>query len=111
MSYIRRFRTSRARVMKRIGFTVFPGYQLMGLAALSVFEFTNLQRREPAYEVHLLSESGGPIRTSMGFPIETEPFGESEFDTLIVGGALAIAPSTPGLLDLLRRASTGTRRI
>ncbi|MEJ1977588.1 MAG: hypothetical protein WDN49_17240 [Acetobacteraceae bacterium] len=47
--------------MQRIGFVVFPGFQLMGFAAVSVFEFTNRTVGEPLYDVHLLSETGGPV--------------------------------------------------
>jgi transcriptional regulator GlxA family with amidase domain len=47
--------------MQRIGFIVFPGFQVMGFAAVSAFEFANIHLGEPAYEVHLLSETAAPF--------------------------------------------------
>src|SRR4029450_11142454 len=90
--------------MQRIGFVVYPGYQAMGFAALSVFEFTNVHLGERRYDVEVLSEARGPVVTSAGIPVVTQPFDDSDFDTLIVGGSLEIAPSSPGLLEFLRRA-------
>jgi transcriptional regulator GlxA family with amidase domain len=97
--------------MQRIGFIVFPGFQLMGLSALSVFEFANLEAAEPVYDVHLISETGGLVRMSMGASIETEAFGEAEFDTVIVGGATEITPSTPGLIAYIQQALGRSRRL
>ena len=49
--------------MQRIGFVVLPGFQVMSLAALAAFEFTNKEREKPLYDVRLLSETGGFIRS------------------------------------------------
>ena len=65
--------------MQRIGFIVLPGFQMMSVAALSVFEFANSEIGEPVYDVHLLSETGGSIRSSIGISVATEPFDDSEF--------------------------------
>ena len=45
--------------MQRIGFIVLPGFQMMSVAALSVFEPANGEIGEPVYDVRLLSETGG----------------------------------------------------
>ena len=45
--------------MQEIGFVVFPGFQVMGLSAITAFEVTNLVLEKPAYTVTLLSETGG----------------------------------------------------
>jgi len=37
--------------VQRIGFVVLPGFQVMSLAALSVFEFANKEMDEPVYDV------------------------------------------------------------
>ena len=58
MSYKRRFRTLWGPLVQRIGFVVFPGFQVMGFAVISAFAFANVQRGEPVYEVQLLSETG-----------------------------------------------------
>jgi transcriptional regulator GlxA family with amidase domain len=97
--------------MQRIGFTVSPGFQTMSLAVVSVFEFANLEIGKPAYDVRLLSETGGPVRTSMGVSIAAEPFDDTNFDTLIVSGTTAIEPSTPGLITFVQQALGRYRRV
>ena len=97
--------------MQRIGFIVFPDFQMMGFSALSVFELANMTAGEALYDVHLLSETGGAVRTSIGAAIETEAFDDTVFDTLIVGGGMIIGPSTPGLIAFLQRAMGRSRRV
>jgi transcriptional regulator GlxA family with amidase domain len=97
--------------MQRIGFIVFPDFQLMSLAAASVFEFANRAMGEPIYEVHLLSETGGSIRSSIGVGVATQPFDETNFDTLIVGASSDSEPSTPGLIKFVRQALGRCRRL
>jgi transcriptional regulator GlxA family with amidase domain len=65
---------------------------------------------EPVYEVHLLSETGGPVRTSMGISVVTEQFDDTNFDTLIVCCRSA-EPPTPGLIEFLRQAPGRCRRV
>jgi transcriptional regulator GlxA family with amidase domain len=97
--------------MQRVGLVVFPGYSMMSFAALSVFELANVLADQPAYDLHVLSETGGAIRTSVGASVATEALGDAEFDTLIVGGGMTVEPSTPGLIDFLQKAPDRTRRI
>jgi transcriptional regulator GlxA family with amidase domain len=97
--------------MRRVAFLVVPGFQSMSFAALSVFELANLTASEPAYEIHILSEAGGPVRNSIGVAIETEPLSDAAFDTLIVGGGLSAETGTPGLHAFLRDGLTRSRRI
>ncbi|MBA8878350.1 GlxA family transcriptional regulator [Phyllobacterium myrsinacearum] len=97
--------------MQRIGFVVFPDFQMMSLTAASVFEFANIAAGEAIYDVHLLSETGGVIRNSIGLAMQTEPFDDSAFDTLIVGGGTGIAPTTPGLIAFMQRGMTRARRV
>ncbi len=97
--------------MRRIGFVVYPGYSVMALAAVSVFETANLLAEEAPYELHFISEAGGPVQTSSGMRLETEPFGETPFDTLIVGGASVPQSSTEAMTALLQAASHTCRRI
>jgi transcriptional regulator GlxA family with amidase domain len=66
---------------------------------------------EPLYDVHVLSETGGPVTSSVGMTIETEAFGEAAFDTLILGGGLEIEPASPGLLAFLRESLDTSRRV
>lgn len=98
--------------MQRIGFVVFPGYQVMSLAAATVFELASSDTGEPLYEVRFLSETGGPVRTSLGMSIDTAKLDAADsYDTLMVGGAVAIAPPPPGLLAFLRDAPSRYRRV
>ena len=97
--------------MQRIGFVVFPGVQVMSFAAITAFEVTNLVLGKPAYEVILLSEAGGLVRTSAGFGVETEAFRDRSFDTVMVGAGIQIEPMTPGLLAFVRRSIETSRRV
>jgi transcriptional regulator GlxA family with amidase domain len=97
--------------MQRIGLIVLPGFQVMSLAPLSVFEYANREIGEPVYEVRLLSETGGSIRSSVGVRVATEPFDDTKFDTLMVGGSAAVGSLTPGVIKFLRQALEQSRRI
>jgi transcriptional regulator GlxA family with amidase domain len=97
--------------MQRIGFIVLPGFQVMSLAALSVFEFANREMDKPVYDVRLLSETGGPVRSSIGFSVATEPFRNTNLDTLIVGGSNVIGSLTPSVIKFLRQALRRYRRV
>ncbi|HEY1472814.1 MAG TPA: GlxA family transcriptional regulator [Pseudolabrys sp.] len=95
--------------MQRIGFLVFPGFQVMSCAVISAFELANKEMGEPVYDVRLLSETGGSIRASIGMSVATDPFGRANFDTLIMGGGNE--PPTPGLINFVRRAFGRCRRV
>lgn len=95
---------------KSIGLILFPGFQIVDLAAVAVFEVANLMPGGPYYEPTMLSEHGGPVSSSVGVQIVTQPFGEPAFDTIMVAGAMAQVPSTPALVDFLRTASKASRR-
>jgi len=97
--------------MPSIGVVVFPGFQVMNLAPLSAFEFANLELGRDFYDVTFLSEGGGPIRTSMGMVIETEPFADRYFDTVLVVGAIKVEPAAPGLIERLRETASTARRV
>lgn len=97
--------------MQRIGYTVHPGFQTMSFAALSVFEFANIVAEEAIYDVHVLSEHGGWVKSSTGLAIETEAFRSPRFDTLIVGGGVNIEPGPEGLVKFVQKAFKTSRRI
>ena len=97
--------------MHRIGLVLFPGVQVLSLAPLSVFEMANLELGRAFYDVRVLSERGGQIRTSIGATIDTQPFGRTGFDTVIFGGASVISQSSPKLLAFVRKAVRSVRRI
>jgi transcriptional regulator GlxA family with amidase domain len=70
--------------LQRIGVVTFSGFHVMGFAALSVFEVANSEFDERRHDVHFISETGGPVRTSAGLIVANEPFDDSVFDTLII---------------------------
>lgn len=96
--------------MQRIGFIVFPGFQVMSFAVISVFEFANILSERTIYDVRLLSETGGPIRTSIGMNVETVAFDDTVYDTIIVGGGTEIEPTTPGVIRFVQQAFERSRR-
>lgn len=98
-------------VMQQIGFLVYPGFQIMSLAAVSAFEFANIELEEKVYEVRYLSEHGGPITNSLGMVMETEAFGDPALDTLIVAGAPGIRLPNAAETDFIRTALPATRRL
>jgi transcriptional regulator GlxA family with amidase domain len=97
--------------MHHVGIILFPGFQVLNLAATTVFEFANLALDEPYYEISLLSESGGLIASSAGFSIGTVPFSDTSFDTVLVVGNNDIEPVSSGLIDFLREVAPRSRRI
>jgi transcriptional regulator GlxA family with amidase domain len=97
--------------MQRIGFVTLPGFLMLSVGALSVFELANKEVGEPVYDVRLLSETGGSIRSSIGISVATEPFDDRNFDTLMVGGSAVAGSLTPGVIKFLRQALQRSRRI
>jgi transcriptional regulator GlxA family with amidase domain len=97
--------------MLSVGFVVAPGFQMISLAALSVFEFANAVDGGPHYDVQAVSETGGPVRSSVGIPIETAPLDGRIFDTVIFSGAVEPPETTPGLIAYIRNAEQTSRRI
>lgn len=100
--------------MKRVGFIVFPGFQILDLCAATVFEIANDTTRRPCYDIHLLSEQGGLIESSIGISVETHRLKRQPFDTLIVGGGpmkAVEAAATSSLARFLRAAQSRSRRI
>ncbi|TCL68415.1 GlxA family transcriptional regulator [Rhizobium sp. BK251] len=97
--------------MQRIALLLYPGFQVMALAAISVFEFANLAVGETAYEVSFLSETGGPIRSSAGLVVETTPFHDPTFDTVLVAGGPGVVIPSEGLQAFVQQALASSRRL
>jgi transcriptional regulator GlxA family with amidase domain len=110
MSPFRLFMPSEV-TMLRVGVVLYPGFQVISLAITSVFEFANLTAREPLYEWVLLSETGGPVTASGGFDVHTHPFGDEDFDTLLVVGDNDVMPPQPAVVAFLQRSASKVRRI
>ncbi len=100
--------------MRRVGFILEDGFQVMGVAALSAFEFANLALGREAYRLKAMSETGGLVRSSLGIGVETQPLGglpEAPPDTLMVPGALSPRPISPVLRAYIARAGRERRRV
>ena len=95
----------------RVALVVFPGFQIIDLAAISAFEMANLLHPGKPYEVTLVSAHGGLVPSSSGVSLDTRPMARRSFDTVMVGGATEMAPSDPVLLAELRRLAPRTRRL
>ena len=95
--------------MRKVGFLIHPGFSPMGFAVATAFEIANLQAREPVYAVHMLSEAGGPVRTSLGFPVLTEALDADDYDLLLIGGGME--ESSPATIAFVRRVAERARRV
>lgn len=96
--------------MRHVGVVVFPGFQILDMVAVAVFELANLEAGRPEYEVEIISEHGGMVRSSAGVEIATQRFADPAYDTVVVTGAMQIAPSSSGLLAFLNDALVASRR-
>lgn len=96
--------------MRQVGIILESGFQLMGLAALSAFEFANFELGEDGYRLTVLSEKGGTIRASMDVRIETTQVGVMP-DTLMVAGDLLAGAPSPELRAFILRAGREARRV
>jgi transcriptional regulator GlxA family with amidase domain len=99
--------------MHRVGLILPDDFQLLNLAPLTVFEISEMTPHPPPYDIHLLSERGGPARSSCGVTVETEAFGDPTFDTIIVGAITSFVmppPSNANTIDFVREAAKTSRR-
>ncbi|HXP65043.1 MAG TPA: GlxA family transcriptional regulator [Steroidobacteraceae bacterium] len=97
--------------MKRIAYLLVPDFQVMVFGGLTAFEVANHTAKEPCYDIRLISESGGPVPSSLGYSVTTEAFGDAAFDTVIACGALSIQPVSAGVVDFLQAAMSTSRRV
>ena len=97
--------------MKRIGVLVFPGFQILDLAAIAAFELANIHAGKPVYQVELLSEEGGLVASSSGVSTDSKRFGTARYDTLVLSGALFIAPTSDKMCRFLRAGLRNARRV
>lgn len=96
--------------MPSVGFVLPAGFQTMAIAAASAFELANATEGERLYDLHMLSEQGGLVPSSLGMAMQTAPLAQQPLDTMIVAGLLEPAPSSGALIDPIRHAAARTRR-
>jgi transcriptional regulator GlxA family with amidase domain len=97
--------------MRTVGLVVVPEFQVLCLTALSAFEVANKEGGERLYDLHVLSETGGSVRSSLGMEVTTEPVGGRPFDTILVAVGMDVPTTTPGMRNYLRQAVPSTRRL
>jgi transcriptional regulator GlxA family with amidase domain len=97
--------------MKRVGVIVFPSFQILDLAPIAAFELANDQLGKAHYQVQLLSEDGGLVASSSGARVDSQRLGRARFDTLLMTGAMTVAPATEGLCRFLRGGLKSARRV
>jgi len=100
--------------MHKVGFLLTDGFQIMTLAAQSVFEYANFVAGKPVYGIEAFSVAGGPVQSSLGLAVETRKAStRATVDTWIVAGVgdpLA-APAQPAVLDFVRKVAPRARRV
>jgi transcriptional regulator GlxA family with amidase domain len=98
--------------VRRIGLVLCPDFDFMGLAVTSPFAVAHRYVADTTYDIHVLSEAGGLLRSGCGPAVETEPLSEpSAFDTIIVAAGISLPEPSPDLVAYLREAARSTRRL
>jgi transcriptional regulator GlxA family with amidase domain len=97
--------------MQRIGYIVLPDFQVMLFACITVFEFANQTANKVHYDIRLVSEHGGPVRSTLGYSVTTESLDDGHFDTVLVSGVTDIVPTAPAVLGFLRESMLSSRRV
>lgn len=97
--------------MHQVGFIVYPGFQLVCLAASSVFELADTVLGAPTYQVSIRSEPGGPIQGTGVVAVMSERLGADPFNSLIVCGGVAPPRASKAIADYMRTAAATTPRI
>jgi len=96
--------------MRSLGLILIDDFQVMGLAALSAFEFANRLLEQEAYRIKVMSEHGGPISSSLGTSIETAPL-DGFPDTLMIVGSSEPFSISPRLSQYIHEAGRASRRV
>jgi len=92
----------------------FPDFQLLDAAGpAATFEIGGRESTSAAYRLRFVSRTGGPVTSSCGAQVVTEPFADGPVDTLIVVGGWGTGSSSlcPETLSFVRAHSTRARRI
>jgi transcriptional regulator GlxA family with amidase domain len=97
--------------MHKVGFVVFPGFQVGSFEVVTVFEVANLVIGKRSYSVRVIAEGGGLVPCSAGFKVDAEPFSRSRFDTVIIAPGLEIEWPSAGLVQFVRQSLKTARRL
>ena len=96
-----------------ITFYLFSQFQLLDLTGpLATLQMATLAADVPEYSFRYVSQSGGPVVSSVGIPIPTEPTSGPVDSLLIVGGSgVFLERSYPEALEAVRKLASGASRV
>ena len=97
--------------MHKVGFVVFPRFQVSSFEIVTVFEVANLVIGKRSYSVRVIAEGGGLVPCSAGFKVDAEPLSHSRFDTVIIAPGLEIEWPSAGLVRFVRQSLKTARRL
>jgi transcriptional regulator GlxA family with amidase domain len=100
--------------MRRIGLVIFPDFQILDATGpLAAFEIAHLYARRAGYEVRLLAEADGPVRSSCGVSLLAQALDDGAYDTLMIAGGdgAPAREARKAVIAWLQRQATRTRRI
>jgi transcriptional regulator GlxA family with amidase domain len=97
--------------MHKVGFVVFPRFQISSFEMVTVFEMANLAIGKPSYSVQVMAEGGGLVRCSAGFNVDAQPLSRARFDTVVIAPGLEIVRPSAGLAQFVRQSLKSVRRL
>lgn len=99
--------------MPQVAMVLTPGFQFLALGAQAAFELANTVAGEAFYSLGLYSAEGGPMMSSSGFAVPTEPIAKAgQVDTLVLMAGLVPPPVQDApTLETLREAAQSARRV
>lgn len=94
----------------KVALVVFPKFHILDLSVLSVLGLAN-HYAPGAYDVELVSMTGGLVHSMSGVGIDTKAFTGQRYDTVIVSSMTGVPSAGPGLVERLQAAARSARRI
>ncbi|WP_448097839.1 GlxA family transcriptional regulator [Luteibacter yeojuensis] len=90
---------------------VYPDFQVLCFAAFSVFEVANRESGRRLYDLEVLGNGGGSVRSSFGQNVTCVPLVDTGFDTILIGVGIDVPDHDPAVSEFLVDTSSRTRRI
>ncbi|MCH6256988.1 GlxA family transcriptional regulator [Puniceicoccaceae bacterium K14] len=97
-----------------IAFFIFPGFQLLDLSGpLAAFEIAKSHHKASAYQLRIVSLTGGSIPSSSGIGLDSETISKVDCDTLFIVGSDNVESfcSCEDTHNALRESGSNARRI
>ncbi len=100
---------------RQIGILVYPHFQLLDMSGpADAFQMANHASGRELYELNLVSQAGGLIKSAVGIEVATQAFVPRRYDTfLVVGGSVPSASfeHPAELVNLVRLSAKSSRRV